>query len=38
VPYAFALTDLPVIYKPRLVIELPTLLADRLGEGARSMG
>lgn len=38
VPYAFALTDLPVIYKPRLVIELPTLLADRLGGGARSMG
>jgi excisionase family DNA binding protein len=38
VPYAFALTDLPVIYKPRLVIELPTLLADRLGEGATSMG
>jgi excisionase family DNA binding protein len=38
VPYAFALTDLPVIYKPRLVIELPNLLADRLGEGARSMG
>jgi excisionase family DNA binding protein len=38
VPYAFALTDLPVIYKPRLVIELPTLLAHRLGEGAKSMG
>jgi excisionase family DNA binding protein len=38
VPYAFALTDLPVIYKPRLVIELPNLLADRLGEGARTMG
>jgi excisionase family DNA binding protein len=37
VPYAFALTDLPVIYKPRLVIELPTLLANRLGEGAKSM-
>jgi excisionase family DNA binding protein len=29
-PYAFALADVPVIHKPRLVAELPTLLAEAL--------
>lgn len=30
-PYAFALAGVPVIHKPRLVAELPALLADCLG-------
>ena len=29
-PYAFALTGLPVVHKPRLVQELPALLAESL--------
>ncbi len=30
-PYAFALAGVPVIHKPRLVTELPALLAESLG-------
>lgn len=33
-PYAFALAGVPVIYKPRLVAELPALLAECLGRDA----
>lgn len=33
-PYAFALDGLPVIHKPRLVAELPALMADCLGRPA----
>jgi CheY-like chemotaxis protein len=29
-PYAFALAGVPVVHKPRLVVELPPLLAERL--------
>jgi excisionase family DNA binding protein len=29
-PYAFALADVPVVHKPRLVVELPPLLAQSL--------
>lgn len=29
-PYAFALEDVPVIHKPRIVVELPTLLSQWL--------
>ena len=31
VPYAFALSGVPVVHKPRLVLELPPLLAAALG-------
>ena len=31
-PYAFALADLPVVHKPRLVLDLPGLLAAALPE------
>lgn len=30
-PYAFALSDVPVVHKPHLVMELPPLLAATLG-------
>ncbi|HEY0819542.1 MAG TPA: excisionase family DNA-binding protein [Rhizobacter sp.] len=33
-PYAFALAGVPVIHKPRLVAELPALLAECLGRDA----
>jgi len=31
-PYALALTGVPVLHKPRLVAELPGLLASALGQ------
>lgn len=34
-PYAFALADLPVIHKPRLVLDLPDLLAAALPRSVR---
>lgn len=34
-PYAFALQGVPVVHKPRLVAELPTLLRPLLAPGAR---
>lgn len=38
-PYAFALEGVPVIHKPRLVAELPSLLGRCLGRsGARAEG
>lgn len=33
-PYAFALAGVPVVHKPRLVMELPALLSDMLAEPA----
>ena len=33
-PYAFALGGVPVVHKPRLVMELPPLLTAALGRGA----
>jgi excisionase family DNA binding protein len=33
-PYAFALAGVPVVFKPRLVAELPPLLAERLARAA----
>lgn len=33
-PYAFALTGVPVVHKPRLVAELPPLLSERLSRAA----
>jgi len=33
-PYAFALANVPVVHKPRLVAELPALLAQALGARA----
>lgn len=35
-PYAFALQGVPVVHKPRLVMELPVLLREQLGLGART--
>lgn len=35
-PYAFALAGVPVIHKPRLVAELPALLAECLRSGANA--
>jgi excisionase family DNA binding protein len=33
-PYAFALQGVPVLHKPRLVMELPALLRQQLGQDA----
>jgi len=32
-PYAFALRDIPLVYKPNLVTDLPRLLGELLHEG-----
>jgi len=37
-PYAFALEQVPVIHKPRLAAELPTLLAKWLALGEAAPG
>ena len=36
-PYSFALAGVPVVHKPQLVAELPTLLADALGTPATAV-
>mgnify|MGYP000429182051 FL=1 len=36
-PYGFALAGVPVVHKPQLVAELPTLLADALGTPATAV-
>lgn len=35
-PYAFALQDVPVVHKPRLVMELPVLLREQLSKEAKA--
>ena len=37
-PYAFALADVPVVHKPRLVLDLPPLLRQRLLEADSEPG
>ncbi|WP_232540199.1 response regulator [Azohydromonas aeria] len=37
-PYAFALAGVPVVHKPRLVVELPPLLAERLARAGVAPG
>nr|WP_316642729.1 helix-turn-helix domain-containing protein [uncultured Roseateles sp.] len=37
-PYAFALADLPVVHKPRLVMDLPALLEQALQPDAQTAG
>lgn len=36
-PYAFALSGVPVVHKPRLVLDLPALLEKTLAEGPTSV-